>query len=229
MTGELHPYNDATFDGEHYSFPVMVAGPLPTHADYYRQTELKDRGFDEYCEIFGFDLSIFRGQRVLDLGAGMNDRFGQEASERGLLMASVNPNWQNNLENKDGLFPPVPSSFTGNGHSVSATAQELPFKDRSFDVVISLLGIPLYLPGTRSEYNKAFGETARVLAQGGMALMYPIPVATFKQAAFRETVNTHFDDCRFPSATRIPKLLAIKEPQADMARLYDYLETSMAE
>lgn len=57
----------------------------------------------------------------------------------------------------------------------------LPFKDASFDVVISSAAMPLYL-NTPDQIRRSFQEVARVLRKGGKAYIGPI--------SYTEVINT---------------------------------------
>jgi cyclopropane fatty-acyl-phospholipid synthase-like methyltransferase len=228
MATESHPYRDATFDGEFYVFPDLTLTTFPEYAaqnraDHYRLSSNQDRSLEHYNEGFGFDLRLLKGYRILELGAGMKDRFGEEATEQGLEVVSVNPLWQNQIEAE---IPQPELSFTGNGHSISAIAQELPLQDGSVDAVISLWGVPAYLPGTKGEYIKAFKEIERVLTPGGFALLFPVPVVTAIQPAFKEVLNASFgeNNYRLGDERGIPKLFYTKAgADEDTARFNDYL------
>lgn len=144
---------------------------------------MSDREFKEYIGELGLDIEGLRGKTVLDLGAGETEKFARGAIEQGINVVSVSPMFQEEA-NREILKEQVPGFWEkwkarfreklATKDSVAALAQELPFKDNSFDAIVSLYGIPHHLPDDRGEVYKAYGEIIRVLKSGGTAYLSPI-------------------------------------------------------
>lgn len=218
------PYGGATYKGEYYSFPNLGTNPSPDEADYYRCSAPVDRSYEEYCLGFGFDLAIFAGRTVLDLGAGTEATFATQAAEHGLRVISVNPNWQDATYRQ---VTEVGRNWHGDGRSVAAVAQELPFADESFDAVISLWGVPAYLPGTKAEYRRAFQEIHRVLKPTGVGIMFPISRLTVLQPSFEEVLGESFTNYQLLDQSSFPKLFVTKQISPENAVDIDTMRRGM--
>lgn len=197
------------YKGEPAPFPV----PFPyIHHDedetnFYRESTEIDRSFYQYCLGFGIDLSRFEGARTLNIGAGYHARFANEAKAYGLDVVSVNPNWQY-VEKRVPDHTGQP--WQGDGMSVAATAQHLPFTDGSFDLILSLWGVPAYLPGTVSEYRQAFTEIDRVMNDGAIALFYPLHWDLVAQKEFTDILDDTVGAHTILTGGNYPKLFIAK-------------------
>lgn len=140
---------------------------------------LTNRGFNEHLDILGISKKDIRGT-VLDLGSGLHERFSRKASRLGIKVVSVNPKLGENPDLRQ--HPPtklrwlakIPLLYapSSQGLSIAATATNLPFKDNSFDTVVSVFAIPMYLQ--KESYEKAFLEISRVLKPLGKAFLAPL-------------------------------------------------------
>ena len=100
-----------------------------------------------------FDLDRLRGQRVLDINAGTRGQWVQEMRAAGVEAVGVD------LQVHPGVR-----------HMVRADATQLPFKDKSFDVIFSNYGIfwGFYVtPELQPVRIAALRECARVLSPNG--------------------------------------------------------------
>lgn len=95
------------------------------------------------------------GLQVCDIGCG-EGRFCRRLTKRGAQVVGLDP--------IDALIETAHQR--GGGHYVKAAAEQLPFHDGSFDVVISYLAL-LDIEG----YIAAIREMARVLKPGGRAIV----------------------------------------------------------
>ncbi len=125
-----------------------------------------DRTFANYLKLLGITSSEL-GSRILDIGSGETQRFAREASLSGREVISLNPllrdsKWRK-LVQTDSSEPP---------QSVAAVAQNLPFTNNSFDTVVSVFAIPMYLE--KRAYKQSLQEIYRVLKPGGRAILFPV-------------------------------------------------------
>lgn len=175
-------------------FPSMVTGNR--EEDYWLNSAHLDRGFKEYCEELGMDISLLIGLKILDIGSGRADRFGYEARKLGLDVTSSNPNWGD---------PKYVQDLQKKHYGWSLGERRLPFSSQSdewqnyegvFDVVLALNSISLYLPGTESVYRRTYANIHRLLAPNGIAIISPFLPGIMKQPKFHEvltqTVPNHF-------------------------------------
>jgi SAM-dependent methyltransferase len=217
-------YDGAIYRGETFSFPNFNCPPTPDEAAYYRAGAPMDRTYEQYEAGFGFDFEAFAGKTILDLGAGRTALFGREAAEHGITVFSINPNWRDDYYT---TCTGAPELWQGDGKVVAGIAQELPFRDESFDGIVSLWGIPTYLPGTKGEYTRAFTEINRVLKPEGVAIMYPLSRTTKKMPGFDEVLKNCFDHAELVDERGIPKLFVQKSVTDNNRRLIDYLRVMM--
>ena len=126
---------------------------------------------ENYAKWLSLDTELFRnfaGKRVLDLGTDKNARFAQDLEEAGIKterVVSVSPAFtdekvRSQMEKTSGML-------------VAAMGEALPFRDQSFDRVISAHTIEFI--DSYKRYVAFLKETARVLAPGGVAYIGPIP------------------------------------------------------
>jgi ubiquinone/menaquinone biosynthesis C-methylase UbiE len=113
-----------------------------------------------------------RGKKILDIGSSRHAKFAREAESKDIEVISLNPELA--IE-KVGLKRAIKETAEQKGlPGVAALAQELPFPDNTFDLEVSLYGVPGYLPKFVSEYQLAFQEIIRTLKPGGEAKLFPI-------------------------------------------------------
>lgn len=80
---------------------------------------------------------------------------------------------------------------------MAGLVQELPFRDESFDVEVSLYGGIHYLPYLESEYRSAFKEIIRTLKPSGKAYLFPVNVNEKDKDSFQRLLQ------EFSSQTQI--------------------------
>jgi|GEM_PF-1810294 len=141
-----------------------------------------------YQYALGIDLSEMQGSSVLDIGGAPKGMFAREAQELGInlvtLNSNVDPGYTGSFEFPYG-FPEDKESRS----TVSALAQQLPFKKGAFDFVVSVATVPAYLPKHESEYRHTFEEMLRVLKPGGKLILFPILAELRDDPVFNELVK----------------------------------------
>jgi len=137
----------------------------------FEDASLSDRPFEAYEKIFGLTKNGLEGKTILDLGSGASELFKRGADERGIKASIISVNPKLGPNDERGLKVRKASSKK---NALAAIAEALPFKDESFDMILSLAGVPLWLPPREEDYAEAFREVARVLKSGGVVKFYPI-------------------------------------------------------
>jgi len=131
--------------------------------------------FRQYEEILDLKPEDFK-KKILDIGAG-SARFAKWAKEHGLSeqIYSLEPKKKSPLEKSK---------------AVSATAEEIPFKDNSFDLEVSLYAIPFIYHNEKIRKKKEMDELVheslkeelRVLKIGGEIRFGPFPAGNAMEA-----------------------------------------------
>ena len=171
----------------------IIVGRIKAEEREASKSGITDREFAYYLGILGISKKDL-GKNVLDLGSGTQERFSRQASKLGIKVVSLNPKLalddlsvkrdgiddkglrlvQSAAESRKIVRMDVEGLPPHQGRSVGALATHLPFRDNSFDSVVSVLAIPWHL--SRGLYGEAFSEITRVLKSGGKAFMGPINV-----------------------------------------------------
>lgn len=134
----------------------------PARSQGVRKLSLKDQAPD--CEIFidqpMYDFKeIVRNKKVADIGCG----YGKNRA----VVEAVGGEWI-------GVEP-----FEGGAHTVVADAQDLPFEDSSFDVVI-MDAVLEHIP----DVGKAFAEVGRILKPKGVFIGYVAFMECFHEISY---------------------------------------------
>ena len=147
--------------------------------DRFEDSYLSDRPFEAYEKIFSLTKEGLEGKTILDLGSGASEFFKRGVDERGIKanIVSMNPK----LGPGDDQGERV-RKLSSKKNALAAIAEELPFKDESFDLILSLAAVPLWLPVHEDDYAKAFREAARVLKSGGVIKFFPVNSFTLRLA-----------------------------------------------
>lgn len=130
-----------------------------------------DGGLDSYERELGFNRNNLEGKRVLDLGAGQTDRLARDLKEAGINaeVVSVSPDFRRGV-NRDILTRRYPE---WKRKGVAAIAQQLPFKDDSFDVILAAYSVINFASNDSDSVQTWISEIARVLKLGGEARLGP--------------------------------------------------------
>lgn len=109
---------------------------------------------------------------VLDLGSGRFQMFAREVRDAGFTTSviSVDPK----LAYLDSGSPMNKHNLDAVPGVLAALAQELPFRDNTFDAVLALFSVPLYCEDTNC-VRRSLLEIIRVLKHGASAYIAPAP------------------------------------------------------
>lgn len=130
---------------------------------------ISDAGFISHVAMLGLSGTNYAGKRVLDIGSGRTNRFAAEAPEfvKDAFIVPVNPQLA-----FDDICKERGISREAHLGGVAALAQGLlPFKNESFDTVVSVLGVPNTL--LTEELPDFYNDVWRVLKPGGVASFWP--------------------------------------------------------
>lgn len=136
-------------------------------------TAYSDNGLFAYEKYLDFPVEKYFSCRVLDIGSGYGERFNTEAAGQGIKVISLNPELRKESARKK-RERSLKRRRAEAVDSVAGLAQNLPFKDESFEAVTSLCAIPKFLKPEINEYRQTFSEMVRVLKSGGKAYVFPI-------------------------------------------------------
>ena len=150
---------------------------MPERNDFYRKVIVTNRSLEEYECSLGIYIEGFRGQTVLDIGAGKHLTFARQAMENGVNVISLNPKLQFPRQRR--RITPLRRRILGlpdedRPPAIAAIAQKLPLADASVDAVFSLWAAPYWLPEEPAQIEAFFEESMRVLKPGGDAYFFPI-------------------------------------------------------
>ncbi|MGH7158044.1 MAG: class I SAM-dependent methyltransferase [Candidatus Saccharimonadales bacterium] len=124
------------------------------------------RDLNSYEQVLGFRRKDLEGRRVLDLGAGPEVKFAARLAVSGIRghVVSLSPDFANRQ-----VFDRARSAHPHNLEI--GFGQDLPFADRSFDVVV-MFHVWEHL--TKPDFTATAKEVGRVLDFGGWARLGPM-------------------------------------------------------
>jgi SAM-dependent methyltransferase len=138
---------------------------------WYREGTIDEHmegGLLEYEEDLGLNHEDLEGKTILDLGAGTTEKFARDIKEAGIKakVYSLSPDY-----NDVGYI--LPRRYPNwRGNRVAAIAQRIPFKENSFDLIVSTYAVTYAANGTPM-VQKWVSEIGRVLKPGGEARLGP--------------------------------------------------------
>jgi len=155
--------------------------------------------YKRFLQLSDADLE---GKEILDLGSGPINKFANEVERnyKNTKVVSFDYSFDSSkLEERDDVFHSprtelrrdVPPDEEINKKRIEGIFTALPFKDESFDLVVSSAAMPLYLTKP-DQIFKAFKEVVRVLKENGKAHLGPITYTDIIDDDFNKNINeTH--------------------------------------
>ncbi len=123
-----------------------------------------DYGFYDYLYSLGISEGDLRGT-VLDIGSGKDEHFSKVAAARGRRgVISLNPTLVTTVQ-RERVKSSLDAGIDWQRRSVAALAQNLPFRDESFDTIVSHYAVPLWIMGEETIVT-VLKEVVRVLKPG---------------------------------------------------------------
>lgn len=173
-------------------------------------TALTGRSFKDYCELFGYDSKggkDITGKRILDVGPGYSD-----------FVSFVNQNFNNTRAIGVDLseFSEIKTAALTSNQEMSAlpqasafirgVAQRLPFKDNSFDDVVSAYLVGWFLK--KGSVLEIASEMVRVCKKGGRVMITPSLLDPLNRIHFtREELFKGIQHSKFKvQELRIPRI-----------------------
>lgn len=162
-----------------------------------------DRGLESYIRYLRISEEDLEGKKILDLGSGPNSNFAKDVEEQIKETEVVSVDYtfedEDDIENQKQT---IEEKDNDDLKQVKALFSKLPFKDNSFDIVVSAFAMPFYLQD-KERIEKAIEEIIRVLENGGKAILGPVrhteligrnsdaawPSENFTQKSYEETVK----------------------------------------
>jgi ubiquinone/menaquinone biosynthesis C-methylase UbiE len=130
-----------------------------------------DGGLGSYEHDLGFNRHDLEGKKVMDLGTGQSDRLARDLkdAEINAVVIGVSPDLQRDSNRRlVNYYAPG-----WQRKAVAAIAQQLPFTDESFDVVLAAYSVINYASNSPRDVEAWVSEVARVLKLGGEARLGP--------------------------------------------------------
>jgi len=168
----------------------------------YEGTTSTDRGFERYKTLLGFDENELKGKTVLDLGSGITGKFAREARGYGINVIALNPELANDQTLRALIRSPEHKLFglikkRNQPKSVAAIGYALPLDDNSLDAVMSVMGVPHYLPEDETILYSAVSEMLRVVKSRGKIYLNFTDSTNFNVSKFealkRQGINITID------------------------------------
>lgn len=117
-----------------------------------------------YESVLEIQPEEWKNKKILDLGAGAKGALAEDLKDRGINAEVVSFSLHYTDKNIAGEQD-IPK--------VAGDVIALPFKDGSFDLVVSVLAIPHYL-NSYEEFETVLKEIKRVLKENGEARFWPL-------------------------------------------------------
>lgn len=158
--------------------------------EIYTAIPFTSRNYNLYKGFLGFDDSDL-GDLVLDLGSGVRDNFARSTQNSNRNVISVNPlllfcadrYWRTAKEFE---FYEDGQDLSSEYYStIAAWGHELPFKDNTFDSIVSLYAVPYYVEPDIDKYISSIKESVRVLKPGRSFYFGPVKDAD----NLKDTIN----------------------------------------
>jgi len=127
---------------------------------------MNEYGAEYYESNLEINPECWEGRKILDLGAGTGGAFAEDLKRRGINAEVVS--FSLHYTDKE-----VAGEQKKDVPKIAGNALNLPFKDNTFDFVVSVLAIPYYL-NSYEEFETVLKEVKRVLKENGEARFWPL-------------------------------------------------------
>lgn len=133
-----------------------------------------DNGLKRYEDYLDLSRANLQGKTILDLGVGRTDRFARELKEAGIdaNVIGLSPDFKDSYTRHALEHETQKTSPGWRRKAVAGIAQQLPFKDETFDLVVSLYALTYY-SWFPEQVQAWVSEIGRVLRGGGEARLAP--------------------------------------------------------
>lgn len=186
----------------------MEGQPQPR---YWEKMLTTDRRLDRYLEFMNLSREDLQGKNILDAGAGVAN-FARDIQAEGLEanVTSLDPTYSlsldQQLDNRGMYAGPLEATPDS---TVAGLAEQAPFPDEIFDLIVANYSVPYHLPAKspeqyRDHFLRVLEEFDRILKSGGEIRIYPLATKdeftmgdefdeeiAAEQAALTSFLNTH--------------------------------------
>lgn len=173
-------------DGKDFDRPERIIGVVT------------ERSWSQEAHLLKMTEKDWTNKSILSLGSGKkNDDPNRVFS--GAVVTALDPSFFTGTKEEYEKLPElVKKSLVIRRDENTATnkikglAQELPFKDESFDLIISTFSVPMYIPD--KETQKVFEEMLRVCKIGGEIRLYPFSTNNYRNILlFLDSLNVEYE------------------------------------
>ncbi|MBI2120881.1 MAG: class I SAM-dependent methyltransferase [Parcubacteria group bacterium] len=152
---------------------------------HYSEVSSTWRNFEDVSSELGIIREDLKGKIILDIGSG-GAGFAEGVKQNKELKSrviSLDPNY--NLEtlseeNRDLMRNAVKEINKEGLDAVAGLSESLPFKNESFDLIISNHAVPWHIAEDAEKVTKSIKEIIRTLKPGGEVKLHPVEEETFK-------------------------------------------------
>lgn len=207
VIGDTAPFRSAT---EEFSENL----PASDKSRYWEKHRVTGRGLEEYLRFMHLTREDLRDKKVLDVGAGAaNFARDVQAENLGTTVVSLDPSYVLDADTRASKRS-VAIGWRGEieadpPNSVAGIAEQTPFADASFDMVLASFSVPEYFPlqdmrDYQNRFLKTLEEFDRILKVNGEIRIYPSGVLMeinsvddtydelpYEEAAMKSFLETH--------------------------------------
>lgn len=150
---------------------------------HYSDVSSTWRSYEQILSELNLTEGDIKDKFILDLGSG-GAGFAEGVKQNEELLSrvvSVDPNYNLatlSVENANLMNEAVKNITEQKLDAVAGLAENLPFKNETFDLVISNHAVPWHFAENTEKISKSIKEIMRVLKPGGEARLYPVETQT---------------------------------------------------